>query len=58
MPFLGKPKGFYFCDHVDNARATVDVILSIFNMAEGGFDEKCASNISGKITRITICSTL
>ena len=49
MSFLGKPKAFYFCNHVDIARAIGDVILSIFNMAEGGFDEKRASNISSKI---------
>ena len=58
MSFLGKPKAFYFCNQIDNARETGDVILSIFNMAEGGFDEKRASNIPGKITRITLCSTL
>ena len=56
MSFLGKAKAFYFCNQIDNARETGDVILSIFNMAEGDFDEKRASNIP-KITRITICST-
>ena len=58
MSFLENPKAFYFCNQVDIACAIGDVLLSFFNMAEGGFDEKSASNISGKIARITICSTL
>ena len=57
MSCLGKTKAFYFCNLVNNARATSDVVDSIFNMAEGGFDEKRGSDISGKLTRITIYSS-